>query len=225
MKWVGWVAGLLAALAAGVGIALWRAPKTIEVPDAPASPSVEAPVAPTPSPRPRAMPAPPDMAAVPPGLSAGQWAALQAELAGRPDELRRVVAYLGFAADMQRWRAGSGDRAALARRLDAGLDDRLRQRELSAGEARLIKAALLEQIEPDPARRAAALARWESQWAAPPVQRSAAEAEFQRRQAEIVAAWQALPAARRDPKALERQLDALRVAMFASPAPEGGGSR
>jgi len=226
MKWVGWVAGLVVALAAGVGIALWRAPKTIEVPDSPISPSaVEAPAVPKPAPRPRATPAPPDMAALPPGLDAAQWAALQAELAGRPDELRRVVAYLGFSDQLRRFRAGEGDRVALAHRLDEGLDERLRQRELNAGEARLVKTAVLDVLEADAARRAAALARWDAQWALPPVVRSAAEAEFQRRQAEIVAAWQALPAERRDPKALERQLDALRVAMFAGPAPAGGGSR
>ena len=43
------------------------------------------------------------------------------------------------------------------------------------------------------------------------------QAEFQSRQAALVAAWSARPAAARDSAALTRDLEALRRASFASP--------
>jgi uncharacterized protein involved in exopolysaccharide biosynthesis len=55
--------------------------------------------------------------------------------------------------------------------------------------------------------------------AAPPP--DAREAEFARRQAALVAAWQALPPAQRDAQRLEAELEALRQSVFTTP-PAGG---
>ena len=109
------------------------------------------------------------------------------------------------------------ERRTLAQALDAGLDDRLAQRELSAGEARLIKIAVLEALQPDAPQRAAALQQWEQRIAAatpPDTSDAARNAAYQQRQADLVAAWSARPVAQRDPRVLEQQLDALRQASF-----------
>ena len=216
-----WFLAALTAIAIGVGLALWRAPHSVDLPldDSPVSGTPPAP-----------MPAPPTLAqaagvepAPPPGLNATQWQALRSELAGRPDELRRVVDYLSFSDRLQQFRdCKAVDRKALAAEIDRSIDERLRQRELSAGEARLIKIAVLQELLPDEAQREAALLAWEAAQRAaakPDLGVAAREADFQRRQAGIVAAWQAQPAAQRDPQALERELEALRRSSFSSPTP------
>jgi len=222
-RWGLWLTGAVLAVAAGVGVALWRAPDTVDLPVG-SSPKPESLPAPMPAPpvlaaAPSAAPAAAD--APPPGVSAAQWLALQREFAGRPEELRRLADYFSYADRLQRFRDQRGkvpraDLLPLAQALDAGLDERLRQHELSAGEARLVKMAVLEVLLPDEAQRAAALSSWEdTQRGAAVASTSAArEAEFQRRQSEIVAAWSARPVAQRDRRALERELDALRRASF-----------
>ena len=155
----------------------------------------------------------------PPGVTAEQWAALEAELRTRPDgsaERSRLIAYFSWADAVQRWRAAPND-AALAAAVDAGLAERLQQREVSAAEARVLKAALLAALEPDETRRAAALQAYDSSLPTPSGP-SAREQAFQRQQAALVAAWQARPAAERDAAALTRQLDTLRRTHFAAPA-------
>jgi len=212
-----WFVAALAAIAIGVGLALWRAPHSVDLP------LDDGPVSGTP---PVPMPAPPTLAkavpdpAPPPGLDAMQWQSLRHELAGRPDELRRVVDYLSFSDRLRHFRDDpAADRKALAAEIDRSIDERLRQRELSAGEARLVKIAVLQELLPDDAQRQAALQAWETALRAaekPDLALAAREADFQRRQAEIVAAWQARPAAQRDPRALERELDALRQSSFST---------
>lgn len=219
---VWWLAAALA-VAAGVGLALLRKPDSVRVPEP--QPSAEAPPSgpSSSSPLPAPYIAPPDQAQawVPPGITAGQWAALKTELAAQPQELRRLQAHYVFADQVRRFRAqAAGDeRRALAQRIDAGLDERLQAGELSAGEARLLKLAALRELQPDEAARALALSQWETALAAQPapadVQRAQAlDQDFQRRQQALLAAWQARPAAERDPNQLERELDALRVAVY-----------
>lgn len=174
-----------------------------------------------------APPAAATAAPVPPGVTPAQWAALQAELAGRPAELARLAAYFTFQDAVARFRdsrtqGATPERVALARTIDAGLDERLAQAELGAGEARLLKMAVLEVLAPSEAERQAALERWQQQPRPEPAgqaARRAAEAAFQRRQAEVVAAWNAQPAAQRDAQALQHQLDALRRSSFAAATP------
>lgn len=161
----------------------------------------------------------------PPGLSAERWAAVEAELRLRPDgaaERQRLRAYLTWSDDLRRWRLNPAD-ADLARAVEAGLPDRLAQREVSAGEARQIQASLLETLEPDVARRAAALQAWEARVpaAAGPDPRQRA---FQQQQAALVAAWQARPVADRDPAVLARQIEQLRRVHFSVPPSAAGAS-
>lgn len=235
-----WAVGGVLASAAGIGIAIGRALTTEEQPAAgnrptaaarPAAPTLPAPADP-PAPAASPTPTPPALAAVPPGVSAEQWAALRAEYAARPAELRRLADHFAFADQLDRFRAGraagrSAGQLALAQSLDAGLDERLRARELGAAEARLIKIAVLEVLLDGEAQRQAALERWEASLA-PPVPdpaRVAAEAEFQRRQAALVAAWRAAPPSQRDPRALERDLQALRVSVFTPQPPNNEGAQ
>jgi hypothetical protein len=213
-----WFLAALAAVAIGVGLALWRAPHSVDLPvdDSPVSGT---PPAPMPAP-PTLAQAAPEPASPPPGLNAEQWVSLRRELAHRPDELRRVVDYLSFSDRLQHFRDGTAaDRKALAAVIDRSINERLRQRELGAGEARLIKIAVLQELLPDETQREAALQAWETAQRAaakPDLAVAAREADFQRRQAEIVAAWQAQPARQRDPQALERELEALRLSSFST---------
>lgn len=173
------------------------------------------------------VPVAPSVAAgdVPPGVSRDQWAAIRDETLARADgpaELQRLSAYLRWSDTLRRFReARQGADAvaarALAEQVDRGLAARLRGRELSAAEARQLKAAVLEATQPDEALRAQQLQRWAANTfaTAAPDPRQAA---FVQRQNEIVAAWSGLPAADRDRAVLERQLEALRQQSFSTAA-------
>jgi len=162
-------------------------------------------------------------AAIPPGVTAAQWQQLTAEMQARADgpaELQRLAAYFEWSDLLRRFRearAGGGSAAELARPLDQGLDERLRQRELSAAEALRVKGAILETSVADATERQQQL----KQWAATMIPSTTATAavdprqpQFDRGQAAIVAAWSAQPASLRDPAVLARQLDALRAQTF-----------
>lgn len=251
-----WALGAALAVAVGVALAvrLWPGTVRVEAPaDAAAGRASDARPQPAPPLRAGAAPgahgaasgafatrpaqavplvagAPDPVSPSPPGVSPADWARLAVEFAARPDELERLRAHFEFADAVRRLRdgvPGSAGQQAAAREVDAGLPARLAARELSAGEARLLKLAVLEVLQPEPAARTAALARWESDAAAArdrapaaPAQRAAArDAEFLRRQQALVAAWQAQPAAARDPRALERDLERLRRSVYAEPLP------
>jgi hypothetical protein len=159
--------------------------------------------------------APVALGAPPPGLTAEQWAAVEAELASHPTpaaERARLIAYFTWSDAVQRWRDARGD-AALAQQVAAGLPERLAQREVSAAEARQLQAALLLTLEPDEARRVTALKAFDASLPAPaaPDPRQLA---FQKSQAALVSAWQARPAAERDPASLARDIEALRRTHF-----------
>ena len=234
MRWRGglWIAGSVLTVAVGIVVASWRTHNATEraiVDNHRTIVAQQALTKPAPAP---AMPAAPAPVALPPGVSAEQWAALRTEYADRPAELRRLADHFAFADELDRFRSGRADgrsagQLALARSLDAGLDERLRERELSAAEARLIKIAVLEVLVDDEDQRRDTLGRWEAALApsAPDPERSAALADFQRRQAAVVAAWRALPPDRRDPRALERELQALRVSSFDTPNPDNEGAQ
>jgi hypothetical protein len=156
----------------------------------------------------------------PPGLTGAQWAAVEASLRGRPEaaaERQRLWAYFSWQDAVRRWRADPAG-PALAAAVRAGLSERLARREVSAAEARQLEATLLGALEPDPARREAALQAFDAArpGAEPPDARTLA---FQRAQAAAVAAWSATPAAQRDPAALKSELERLRRQHFAQAAP------
>jgi hypothetical protein len=175
-------------------------------------------------------PATPAQAPSPPGVSAGQWAAIEAEVGRRPDapaELQRLRDYFAWSDALRRFResggsgAASEERLALARSLEQGLGERVRRAEVSAAEARQIEAAILAVTVPDDAERGERLRRWAAAELPPPAPADPRQAAFRSRQAEIVAAWSAQPAAARDRAALERELEALRQQSF----PVAGGPR
>lgn len=216
-----WMMAAVLAAVAGIALALLHKPHGAEMPAPP--PGAAAPSSHASAPTPARFPSPAVLAErpVPPGVSAEQWAALEAELAGQPRELERLAAHYAFADLVRRYRATpAGDaRRALAQQIDAGLDARLEAGELSAGEARLIKLAMLRELQPDEATRRIALSQWETALAARPdgaaaQQLRAQDEDFQRRQQQLVAAWRARPPAARDPKELERELEALRRAVY-----------
>ncbi|MFZ2991155.1 hypothetical protein [Ideonella sp.] len=163
-------------------------------------------------------------------MSPDEWQALQAALADHPDkdaELRRIVSLLQAQAQARRFStlqqagANTAELQQLARVIDAQLPGQLARSEISAGEARLTKARLLEVLEPDPAQRAQALRDWLSAMSLrmPAAAPDPRDARYLASQAQISAAWRALPESRRDPAALARELDALRLSTYpTSPA-------
>jgi len=182
-------------------------------------------------PFPAAAPATPPAAApspaadLPPGVSREQWAAIEAEVGQRPDapaELQRLRAFLQWSDALRRFRearAGGvpdAQRLALAQELAQGLGERIRNAEVSAGEARQIESAILELSVADEAERSERLRQWAAAELAPAAGPDPRQAAFERRQVEIVAAGSALPPAARDRAALERELEALRQQSFAT---------
>ena len=167
----------------------------------------------------------------PAGISAEQWASLREDLKDHPQrsaEIRRVAEFMDYMNATQRFQALQAaahhgpELQQLARVLDAGLATRLQRQEVSLGEARLLKLAITQALEPDASRRDMQLAEWRAATeavlaqSATTVASDAKAADYERLQAAAVAAWQALPLNQRDSKQLESQLDALRVAAFPS---------
>ena len=167
----------------------------------------------------------------PAGVSAEQWATLRETLKDHPQrdaEIRRVAEFMDYMNAAQRFQAlqasahGGAELQQLARLLDAGLPTRLQRQEVSLGEARLLKVAITQALEPDASRREVQLAEWRATTAAVLAQVAMSTtpdvrgADYANQQAAVVAAWQALPSNQRDPKQLESQLDALRAAVYPS---------
>lgn len=166
----------------------------------------------------------------PSDFSPQEWAALKEAMsqAEQPEaELRRVVDYLRFQKRFERWQGlrDSPD-VGLRRQIAAGLIDqvpeRLRQGEVSMGEAQMLLAALWTDLEPDESRRRQRIEEGGKllQAAAPKPdaeqeKRDAAMlAEYKRREAAIVLEYQSRGEGQRDPAWLEAQLDAARRAVY-----------
>lgn len=161
-----------------------------------------------------------------------EWSALQETLKDHPQreqEMARIVAYLRFQKEFESWQAlrDSGDAAqrhALAQRLLDQLPTRVAQREVNAGEAFMLQAALVEDLVADPSQREQRLAQEKQRLAQAPTSEEAQATareerqlrDFEQRQAAIVAQWQAMPAEQRDQKWLDAQLEAARRAAFSS---------
>jgi hypothetical protein len=158
-------------------------------------------------------------------MSDSLLAQLRESLADHPErekEVARIYEYLLYQRTLQRYElrrslgAPSAELLALARQLDAGIDMRLMRNEVSAGEAQLLKSALLEMLEPDQSRRGTVLDLWKRMH----LERQATAnadprvAEYEQRQAEIIAAWRAQPEIQRDRDELQGRLDALREVVF-----------
>jgi hypothetical protein len=169
-----------------------------------------------------------DATAPPSGVTAEQWQSLRESLAGHPDrdrEMARIAAYFEYRHAVQALRSLPRDTAnaqALrdaARRVEAGLAERIAQGEVTAGEALALEQAALEVLQPDTAQRALAIEQWRAAQTPMPnapqtSDDDARNAVFRERQAALVAAHRALPASQRDPAQLAAQLQALRTDVF-----------
>jgi hypothetical protein len=188
-----------------------------------------------PMPSPAVLVAPPTLAdGRPADFSPQDWTALKqamAKTANPRAELDRVVRYLRFQKGFAQWQAlreASGDEALrhkLASRLLEQVPERLKQGEMTYGEAMVLNSALLEDLEPDDAQRkqrleqaqAALNASTNRQEDVEQAMRDAAMlSEYKRREAAIVAAFQTLPEEQRDQAQLSRDLDAARLAVYGS---------
>jgi hypothetical protein len=220
-----WFLALLVGAAVGAGVWWWQAKAPSRVPDA-AKEGVQAA-------KPKnGSQATPDLALlVPPTVgndgrpsdfAPEEWAALKSAMAQTPNpraELERVVKYLRFQKAFEQWQSLQDAPDVLARRklaekLLEQIPERLAQSEVTAGEAALLQSALLADIEPNEGlretRQQQELEKLKASAPAPEV--DLCFPEYKRREAAIVAAYQALPESRRDSAQLTRDLDAARVA-------------
>lgn len=169
-----------------------------------------------------------------PELSNEEWAALREATQGQPNghgELQRLVEFARFQKGFERWQnlreqpKTEEDRRALARELLAAVPEHLKRQEMMAGEALLVQTALLEDAEPDPARRLALQQQARTQiegmvrdqgnlGAADDATRTRQVQELQRRQAEIIRKCQSQPGGVCDQRTLEAEMQAARVSVF-----------
>lgn len=227
-----WFLALL--LGAGVGVAVWWWQAYMQAPAEEAQP--------LPKPATHASVPTVDVALlVPPKImddgrpadfSPEDWAALKDALSKTPNpraELERIVKYLRFQKGFEQWQAlqdgpDVATRHRLAERLLDQVPERMKQGEMTYGEAQMLEAALLADIEPNEEVRKQRLERLQGLLAGSvpkaeaeqQVRDAAMLAEYKRREAAIVAAFQALPENKRDQAQLGKDLDAARVAVYGS---------
>jgi len=168
----------------------------------------------------------------PSDFSPQDWAALKdamAKTANPESELKRVVAYLRFQKSFEQWQnlRDSSDmarRRQLAGALVEQLPERLRQGEVTMGEALMLASALWTDLEPNEDKRKVRLEEVQAVLASAVPQQNAAQqareaaqhAEYKRREAAIVLEYQSRPEGQRDQAWLEGQLDAVRRAVYSA---------
>lgn len=230
-----WV--LAMALGGGVGVAAWWwQTQAALAPDTPADasslPSVKPGVARTSAQVDSALLAPPRIMedGRPADFTPEDWAALKeamSKTANPRSELDRVVKYLRFQKGFEQWQSlqDSPDvttRHQLARRLLDQIPDRLKQAELTMGEALMLVAALWADLEPNEELRKQKVEQAQAALNAaapqPDAEQQARDAgllkEYKRREAAILADFQAKPEGQRDQIKLEQALEAARVSVY-----------
>jgi hypothetical protein len=232
-----WVLG--AAVAAGLGLAgaIWwqhSAEDAAERPSASASVASAVAVAQRVAPEPMIVldqPAPVLPDGRPAEFTEDEWRALQDTVAKGPNaaaELKRVTAYMRFQKAFTQWQGEQETnhdpkvRKAMAEQLLAAVPDRLKQSEVTMGEALMLGAALYNDIEPDEAARSVKLDQFRIKLeAVAPRTDNAAEmreanclAEYKRREALIQQDFISRPDAQRDHKKFESDLDAAHRAVY-----------
>ncbi len=166
----------------------------------------------------------------PSDFSPEDWAALKAAMAktANPEsELKRVVAYLRFQRNFEQWQSlrESSDlarRQQLAVSLVDQLPERLRQGEVTIGEASMLASALWADLEPNEDKRKVRLEEVQAVLSSAAQQPDAAQqargaaqqAEYKRREAAIVLEYQSRPESQRDQSWLEGQLDTARRSVY-----------
>lgn len=158
------------------------------------------------------------------------WVALKEAMSKTPNprsEMDRVVKYLRFQKGFEQWQSlqDSPDvaiRHQLAQRLLEQIPDRLRQAELTMGEAIMLGSALWADLEPSEDARKSKLEQFQASLSAAAPQPDAGQQardvalqkEYKRREAAILAEYQSRPEAQRDQARLEQALEAARVAVY-----------
>ena len=160
------------------------------------------------------------------------WAALKDAMSKTPNprtELERVVRYLRFQKGFEQWQKlqdgpDVATRHQLAARLLEQVPERMSQGELMMGEAQMLQAALLADLEPNEDVRKQKLERAQAALgaAAPKldVRQQARDAgllsEYKRRETAILADYQSRPEPQRNPSKLSDDLETARRAVYAS---------
>lgn len=227
---------LALALGAGVGVGVWwlqtRATGTTSAASAPGAPvpvvvktAVKAEVA---------LLVPPKILedGRPADFTPEDWAALKGAMSKTPHprtELERVVRYLRFQKGFEQWQKlqdgpDVATRHQLAARLLEQVPERMSQGELMMGEAQMLQAALLADLEPNEDVRKQKLERAQAALgaAAPKldVRQQARDAdlikEYKQREAAILADYQSRPEPQRSPSKLSDDLETARRAVYAS---------
>ena len=166
----------------------------------------------------------------PSDFTSEEWRALKDAAAQSPNpaaELERMVTYLRFQRGFAQWQAlkdspDVAQRRAVARQLLTDLPQRLANAEVTGGEAEMISAALISDIEPDEAARRQHMESYRATLTSAMPQPDKAQteresrqlAEYKRREAAIVAEWQARPSNMRDQAALEQALEDARRTVY-----------
>lgn len=161
----------------------------------------------------------PDRSAADAGSLASGTGSRQAERPLRGDDYRALMEK--FDAGVRK-NIGDPQLKRLAASLDQGLDEQLDAMVVEPGEALMLKADILDVLEPNRNARGPALLAWMR--AQPIFQVPVGEPgeahveEYKRGEEAIVMAWQALPPLQRDPEELESQLDRLLLKSFNLPS-------
>ncbi|TBO32369.1 hypothetical protein EYS42_03970 [Aquabacterium lacunae] len=166
----------------------------------------------------------------PADFSPDEWKSLQDTVGKSPNgaqELARVANYLRFQRAFTQWQELSENgtpeqRRPLAEKLLQTVPERLKQSEVTIGEALMLAAVLYNDIEPDESARAAKLDAYRIQLeaVAPKVDQAAEMreanclAEYKRREAVIQQEYLSQPEGQRDHKKFETDLDAAHKAVY-----------
>jgi hypothetical protein len=167
---------------------------------------------------------------IPRGVTAEELQTLKDRLNNHPrrdQEMKRILDFMAYRHDleqlkelMQSGNSRSTQAMELAKDLNAGLPARLQQRELMGNDAMLIKAMVLEVIDPDPTRRKASLKDFESNiTAAMAIPADPRDVDFLAQQDKLLAAFHAVPEAARNLDQYRADLHALRMRIYASNQP------
>jgi hypothetical protein len=223
-----WFLALAIGVGPGAGFWWWQAEGVAQPPAAPKTAATKRAAVANPDLPELALLVPPKMSGDgrPSDFTPEEWAALKDAMAQTPNpraELDRVVKYLRFQKGFEQWQSLQDGpdvltRRKLAEKLLGQVPERLAQAEVTYGEAALLQTSLIADIEPNESLRQQRLEQAQAQLAAaaPTASPDVLYPEYKRREAAIVAAYQALPESRRDPGQLTRDLDAARVAVYGS---------
>jgi len=159
--------------------------------------------------------------------------ALNTAMATQPDgekQLNRVLSYLKYQREFERWQGmqdevPEADLAALGVRLLNDLPQYVADRSMTQPEGDFMCGMILSRIETNPAMQETRITSCQAsvKAVAPAVDTQEAmnrvdcEADYRARESTLVAAFQALPSARRDPAKLQADLDQAYEAVYREP--------